>query len=328
MSKMEDVAKLANVSTATVSRALANKGNVSKKTREKVLKAIEHLEYKPNRLAANFRKKTSETIAVILPDISNPFFSEIVKGIKAEASKCGYYILLCDTGNDVDLEEEFVTLVKEKFVDGIVLATARMPKEEIYKLSQEIPVILACEYIEDYEVPTVSIDNVTAAREATEYLINQGHKQIGLLTGPLEIILCRDRIKGYRQALLLNEIPIKDFLIQEGDFSVKSGYDIMLKLLSGEEKPTAIFASSDEMASGAMKACKSKGLRIPEDISIIGFDDIPLCELVEPELTTIHQPRFEIGLEAMKMLLNIIEKKELKQTRLVLPHQLKIRKST
>jgi LacI family transcriptional regulator, repressor for deo operon, udp, cdd, tsx, nupC, and nupG len=328
MLKMEDVAKVANVSTATVSRVLANNKNVSQKTRERVMEVINQLEYKPNRLAANFRKKSSETIAVILPDIANPFFSEIVKGFRDEALNNGYQILLCDTGNSTDQEAEFVELVKEKFVDGIILATARMPKEEIYKLSQEIPVVLACEYIESYEIPTVSIDNVTAAREATEFLAKQGHQRIGCITGPLDVILSRDRVKGYRQALLLNELPIHDFLIQEGDFSVKSGFDIMMKLLASEEKPTAVFASSDEMAVGVIKACKNKGLRIPEDISVIGFDDVPLCTLVEPEITTIHQPKYEMGCEAMKMLLTMIGTNDLNQKRIVLPHQLIIRQST
>ncbi|UOF90355.1 LacI family transcriptional regulator [Fodinisporobacter ferrooxydans] len=328
MLKMEDVAKIANVSTATVSRVLSNNKNVSKKTKEKVLKVINQLEYKPNRLASNFRKKTSETIAVILPDIANPFFSEIVKGFRDEALENGYHLLLCDTGNSAAQEKEFVELVKERFVDGIILATARMPKDEIYKLSQEIPVVLACEYVESYEIPTVSIDNVSAAREATEYLIDQGHTRIGFITGPLEIILSRDRVKGYRQALLLREIPIHDFLIQEGDFSVKSGYDIMTKFLANEQKPTAIFASNDEMAIGAMKACKSKGLRIPDDISIIGFDDVPISTLVEPELTTVSQPKYEIGSQAMKMLLNIIETNDLKQKQIVLPHKLMIRQTT
>ncbi|WCK56450.1 LacI family DNA-binding transcriptional regulator [Aneurinibacillus sp. Ricciae_BoGa-3] len=328
MLKMEDVARLANVSTATVSRVLSNNKNVSNKTRKKVLDIINQVEYKPNRLAANLRKNTSETVAVILPDIANPFFAEIVKGFRDEALKSGYYILLCDTGNNTRQEEEFVKLVKERLVDGIILATARMAKDEIYKLSQEIPVVLACEYIDDYEIPTVSIDNISAAREATEYLIEQGHTEIGLITGPLDVILSRDRVKGYRQALLLHDLPFRDFFIQEGDFSVKSGYEIMMKYLAHEHKPTAIFASSDEMAVGALKACKSKGLRIPDDICIIGFDDIPLCTLVEPELTTVAQPKYEIGSQAMKMLLNIIERKGLVQKQMVLPHQLMIRQTT
>ncbi|WCK53194.1 LacI family DNA-binding transcriptional regulator [Aneurinibacillus sp. Ricciae_BoGa-3] len=328
MLKMEDVAKLANVSTATVSRVLSNNKNVSKKTRKKVLEVIKEVEYKPNRLAANLRKNSSETVAVILPDITNPFFAEIVKGFRDEALKNGYHILLCDTGNCVSQEEEFAKLVKERLVDGIILATARMPKNEIYKLSQEIPVVLACEYVEDYQIPTVSIDNVSAAREATEYLIEQGHERIGLITGPLEVILSRDRVKGYRQALLLRDLPVTDFFIQEGDYSVKSGFDIMMKFLAHEQKPTAVFASSDEMAVGALKACKSKGLRIPEDISIIGFDDVPLCTLVEPELTTVSQPKYELGSQAMKMLLTIIETNNLSQKQIVLPHKLMVRQTT
>jgi LacI family transcriptional regulator, repressor for deo operon, udp, cdd, tsx, nupC, and nupG len=329
MSKMEDVAKLANVSTATVSRVLSNNINVSKKTREKVLKVIEQLEYKPNRHASNFRKQTTGSIAIILPDISNHFFSEIVKGVKDEVMKKGYQVLLCDTSNSVEQELEYVELVKEGFVDGVILATVKLPKETVCRLSQEIPLVLACEYIEGYEeIPTVSIDNVSAAREATDYLIKLGHNQIGFITGSLENVLNRDRIKGYRQALLLNDLPVQDVLIQEGDFSLKSGYDMTMKLLANKEKPTAIFTANDEMAVGALKACKNKGLEVPDDISIMGFDDISLTTLVEPELTSVSQPKYELGSVAMKMLFDIIEKKELKQKQIVLPHKLVIRNST
>lgn len=322
-----DVAKIAKVSTATVSRVLSNNINVSVKTRDKVLEAVNRLEYKPNRLASNLRKLSSNTVMVVVPDITNPFFSSILQGFKDVALENGYHVLLGDTGNSLEQEREYINLVKERVVDGLILATARLPKEEILAASQEIPVVLACEYIDGFDIPTVSIDNVSAAREAVEYLIHNGHRRIGLITGPFSVILSKDRVKGYYQAMNLNEIPIEGVLIQEGDFTVTSGYETMLKLLALEETPTAVFATNDEMAVGAMKAIKQKGLDVPRDISVIGFDNIPLCELIEPELTSISQPRYDMGYQAMQMLLKIIKKEDLTRNQIVLPHRLMIRKT-
>lgn len=320
-----DVAKMAEVSTATVSRVLSNNMNVSSKTRDKVLKAINQLEYKPNRLASNLRKMSSNTVMAVVPDITNPFFSSILQGFKDVALEYGYHILLGDTGNSLEQERDYINLVKERVVDGLILATARLSKEEILAASQEIPVVLACEYIDGFDIPTVAIDNVSAAREAVEYLIRLGHRRIGMITGPLEVILSRDRVKGYYQALNLNEIPIEGVLIQEGDFSVTSGYETMLKLLALKDPPTAVFTTNDEMAVGVMKAIKQRGLQVPKDISVIGFDDIPLCRLVEPELTTVSQPRYDMGYQAMQMLLAIIKKEALTRNQIVLPHRLIIR---
>lgn len=327
MVKITDVAKMANVSTATVSRVISNKRNVNSKTRERVLETINQLEYKPNRLASNLRKMSSKTVMVVVPDITNPFFSSILQGFKDVALENGYHVLLGDTGNSLEQERNFINLVKERVVDGVILTTARLPKEEILSVSQEIPVVLACEYIDGFDIPTVSIDNVSAARQAVEYLISLGHRRIGMITGPLGVILSKDRVKGYYQALNLHEIPIDGVLIQEGNFSVKSGYETMLKLLALEAPPSAVFATNDEMAVGAIKAIKQKGLSVPKDISVIGFDDIPLCELIETELTTIVQPKYDMGYQAMRMMLSIINKGNLTRKQIVLPHRLMVRKT-
>lgn len=328
MTKMTDVAKMARVSSATVSRVLSNHPYVSEKTRRKVLDAIEHLGYKPNRLASNFRKMSSKTVIVVLPDISNPFFSEIVKGFKDSARERGYHVLLGDTGNDRDQEREFIELVKAKYVDGLILATARIPKEEIAEVSREIPVVLACEYIDGFDIPTVAIDNIGAARTATQHLASLGHRKIAHISGPLDAVLGRDRLKGYRQALLVNEIPEDENFIQEGDFSVRSGYDLMRKLMAMDNRPTAVFCANDEMAVGAVKAAKEYGLTVPRDISVVGFDDIPMSTLVEPALTTIYQPKYDIGVQSMNMVLNMIEGHENARKQVVLKHELVVRQTT
>ncbi|HWR43788.1 LacI family DNA-binding transcriptional regulator [Sporomusa sp.] len=327
MVKMAEVAQLARVSISTVSRVISDNPYIADETRERVLKAIAALDYRPNRLASNLRKMSSKTVVVVLPDITNNFFAQIVQGFQTVARNNGYHVLLGDTGNSLESEKDFIQLAKERLVDGLILATARIPKEEIYAISRVIPVVLACEYIEGYDIPTVAIDNVSAARQATEHLVRLGHRRIGCITGPLSVILSRDRLKGYRQAMLLNEAPVDETLIQEGNFSVKAGYDIAMKFLALDNPPTAVFASNDEMAVGAMKAIKEKGLRVPEDIAVSGFDDIQLCSLVEPQLTTIAQPKFEIGKEAMNMLLKLIRGEDLERRQIVLPYQMVVRQS-
>lgn len=327
MTRMIDVAKLAQVSPATVSRVLSNSPHVSEDTRRKVLDAVAELGYTPNRLASNFRKMRSKTVIVVLPGISNPFFAQILKAFNDVAHQRGYHVLLGDTGNDLNVERQFVELVREKFVEGCVLATARIPKAEIARLSEGTPVVLACEYVEGLDIPTVAIDNVGAAEAATQYLISLGHRRIAHLTGPLGIVLSRDRLKGYRQALANSGIPIVEEYIQEGDFNVRSGYELTRKLLSMEHRPTAIFTANDEMAVGAVRAARQLGLEVPGQLSVVGFDDIPLSTLVEPPLTTICQPKYQIGAQSMNMLLDLIEGREEARKQVVLPFQL-IRRSS
>lgn len=293
-----------------------------------MLRVIEELNYKPNRLASNLRRMSAKTIMVVLPDITNPFFAKIVQGFEDVAHERGYYVLLGDTGNRLSLEREFIELSRERAVDGLILATARIPNKEIQEVSEHVPLVLACEYVDGLDIPTVSIDNVGAARAATEFLIESGHRRVAHISGPMAVVLSRDRVKGYRQAVQLHDLELDDRLIQEGDFTVQSGYHNMLKLLSLDNPPTAVFAANDEMAVGAIKAAKSLGIRVPEDLSVIGFDDIPLAMLVEPELTTVHQPQYDIGRHAMRMLLDIVEGRAPRRRQVVLSHRIVVRGST
>lgn len=328
MTKMTDVAKIAKVSTATVSRVLSNHPNVSPEMREKVLRAIEELDYKPNLLASNLRRMTSRTILVVLPDITNPFFSQVVQGFQTVARERNYHVLLGDTGNDLEQEREFIELVNQKMVDGLILATARISNDEILAVTRELPVVLSCEYLDSVDIPTVSIDNVAASREATQHLISLGHRRIAHISGPLGVVLSRDRIRGYRQALQLNELEVDDSLIQEGDFTLQSGRANMKKILAMAHPPSAVFAANDEMAVGVIKAIKEAGLSVPKDISVIGFDDVPFSTIITPELTTIHQPKFDIGTKAMNLLLDLIEDVPISQKQMVLSHKLIGREST
>lgn len=327
MAKMTTVAKLANVSTATVSRFFSGSNYMTDKTREKVIKAVKQLNYYPNSLARQLRKMITNKIIVIVPDITNTFFSQVLKGIEILARQNGYQVLLGDTENNIDIEHEYLNSLYEKDVDGLILLTARIDRNIIEKIAKEYPVVLACEYIENTDIPTVSIDNIGAARKATEHLIKLGHKRIAHITGPKDIILCRDRLKGYLQAMKDYRLKINPLLILEGDFHYETGYNLMLKLMSIDNSPTAIFADNDEMAIGAIKAVKENNLKVPEDIAVVGFDDIKMALMCEPSLTTISQPTFEIGKKAMDLLIKILNKKIIKKRNYILENKLIIRGS-
>ncbi|MED0714933.1 MULTISPECIES: LacI family DNA-binding transcriptional regulator [Aeribacillus] len=327
MVRISDVAKMANVSTATVSRVLSNSGNVKKETAEKVLEAIKKLNYQPNLLARQLRRLETKTVLVVVPDITNTFFSKILRGIEQVAIENDYEVLLGDTGNSLEREKGYLDILRQKKADGMILLTARLESHLLEEISHEFPVVLACEYLEGSDIPTVSIDNISSARKATEYLISLGHKRIGFLSGPMDVILSRDRLKGFKQGMMQHDIAIEPNLIQEGDFSFESGFNLMTKLLALTEPPTAVFASSDEMAIGAIKAIKAKGLKVPDDISIVGFDDIKFASIFEPALTTVSQPMFEIGQKAMELLIKLIQKDKLEKTQYILEDQLVIRET-
>lgn len=327
MSNIKDVAKLAGVSTATVSRALANNYPVAEKTKSKVMEAIQTLGYEPNGMARNLRKMETKTVIVLVPDLQNPFFFEVIRGMEDVAAQEGYHIFLGNTNNNVEREREYIQLLNERMADGLILTTARVEKDYIVELSKKKPLVLACEYVEGTEIPSVSIDNVSSARKAANHLLAAGHKRVAYLSGPMNVVLSRDRMNGYLQALHSKEIPVDELLIQEGDFSFESGYLLARKLLSLPAPPTAIFAASDEMAIGAMKAVKEARLSVPKDVAIVGFDNIHMSTVVEPALTTISQPKYVIGRTAMEMLLNLIRKVPVSRQQTVLPDELIVRES-
>lgn len=327
MVKMSDVAKLANVSTATVSRVLTKPDTVKEVTKQKVLGAINQLNYQPNMVARQFRRKETNIILVVVPDITNQFFSRVLRGIEHTAVQNSYQVIVGDTENDVDSEYGYLDLLRQRQAQGAILLTARMDKHHLAEISSEFPVVLACEYIEGIDIPTVSIDNISGARKVTEHLIKLGHTQIAHITGPLNVILSRDRLKGYEQALNNRSLKIDPVYVQEGDYTYESGYNQMQKFLALEIPPTAVFAANDEMAIGAVKAVKASGKRVPEDVAVVGFDNIKISSIFEPSITTIDQPKYKIGIKAMDLLIKQINKKPLQKKQNVLSDKLIIRDS-
>lgn len=329
MATVKDVAKLAGVSTATVSRALADPAKVSTLTRNKVDRAVAEIGYSPNAMARNLRRRESKTIVVILPDIANPFFSEIIHGIESIAHQQDYKILLGDAGHNMDRAVAYFDLVQSKQADGLLVLTAEFPLHIIlnFKNKHRPPIVMACEYIHEISVPTVKIDNEQGAFKAVEYLLSMGHREIAAITGPMENPICADRQKGYFKALHNSDIQAQTNWIIEGDFSFQSGYNLGRQLLSTENRPTAIFCHNDEMAIGVLKIARELDISVPNKLSIVGFDDIKFSEYCEPTLTTIHQPRQLIGESAMKLMLDILKGKSVQST-ITLPAQLIVRNST
>jgi LacI family transcriptional regulator, repressor for deo operon, udp, cdd, tsx, nupC, and nupG len=326
---MKDVAQKANVSTATVSRALMNPDKVSQSTRNKVEKAALDVGYFPQAMGRNSRRNESRTILVIVPDICDPFFSEIIRGIEVTAAAQGYLVLIGDCAHQNQQEKTFIDLIITKQIDGMLLLGSRLPFDASIEEQRNLPpMVMANEFAPELELPTVHIDNLTAAFNAVNYLHELGHQRIGCIAGPEEMPLCHYRLQGYVQALRRSGITVDPHYIARGDFTYEAGANALEQLLELPEPPTAVFCHSDIMALGALSLAKRRGLKIPEDLSIIGFDNISLSEFCDPPLTTVSQPRFDIGREAMLLLLDQLSGQNVSSGSRLLDCELVLRGST
>ncbi|MBD2815279.1 DNA-binding transcriptional regulator CytR [Xenorhabdus sp. Flor] len=329
LATMKDVAKVAGVSTATVSRTLMNPDKVSAHTRQKVENAVLEVGYYPHNLAKNLRRNESRAILVIVPNISDPFFNESIRGIEETAAKHGYLVLIGDCKHQQQQEHAFINLLITKRIDGMILLGSNVPfdvsKEEQKNMP---PMVMANEFAPELGLPTVHIDNLTSAFNATHHLQKIGHKRIACITGPDTMPLCQYRLQGYIQALRRTGVPIRDEYIVRGDFTHESGAESAKILLTLPEPPSAIFCHSDVMAIGAMWQAKKMGLKLPEDLSIVGFDNINMAQYSEPPLTTVAQPCYEIGHNSMLLLLEQLQGRMVSKGSRLLDAELLIREST
>lgn len=328
LSNIREVARLAGVSVATVSRTLKSPGRVLPDTRDKVNAAVEKAGYRPNQMAVQFRSRRTGNLVILVPTIANTFFAKVISGAQQAAQLAGYRLLLCDTQGREEVEREFAELVYAHQADGVIQLRAYDPFEAPFPSADLPPIVNACEVIQGGRHPTISLDNRAAAKAMTEHLIELGHRRIGLIKGPKSSPLTRDRVAGYQDALQQAGITSDAALICHGDFSLKAGHDGAAAMLELPDRPTALFCENDEMAIGALKRIKQQGLRVPEDISLVGFDDIPFAAYCDPPLTTISQPAETFGQKAVEMLIALIEKKPIEQRHVVLPFKLTLRNST
>ncbi len=330
MVSIKDVAKLAGVSIATVSRTINNKDRVNEETRERVRRAIETTGFSPNTLAQNFRRGRTNFIMVVLPSIGDPFFAGVVKGIQSIAQQKGYNVLFSETTMNSD---EFTSMLASRQADGMILL-ATVPPAGLEILSRErhrvLPIVVACEAIqpEMRHFPSVHIDNVAAAKEATRFLISHGHERIAFISGTNTSLLTKDREAGYRAAMKSAKLPVQDGWVLEGKLTIEGAIKATRSLLHHATRPTAILCANDDMAIGALHEIRSAGLSVPEDISVIGFDDIRYSQVVHPPLTTVRQPAEEIGEKAMYRISHAIEQGvALTSEPELVPHELVIRRS-
>ena len=321
---IEDVAKHANVSTATVSRTLQKPELVSEKTRERVQRAVGELNYVQNTAAQMLRTARTNTIAILLPDLGNAFFSAIIRGLEREASKENYNILITPTQDDIPADDIYRKYVTHNLVDGIITLTGELPIPQEYldtEVSSETlpPIVMACEgLIEAIHPPhiipikesisMVRIDNFQAAKTATEHLLNMGHTSILHIVGQAKSTLTDDRIAGFCHAMKNSGIKNPhDYIIYSDSFTPRDGEHLLNQVQNHPMKPTAIFCASDDIAMNFMTACRRHNINLPHEYSVVGFDDIRVAQHLYPALTTIHQPREDIGIVAMRTLIEKIK---------------------
>ncbi|MNW53987.1 Catabolite control protein A [compost metagenome] len=327
-STIKDVARRANVSVATVSRVLNNLPGYSEDTKRTVLKAIDELGYQPNAIARGLINKRTQTIGVLFPSVSSAFSSEILHGIEQLAHDENYSVVVCNTAEDGRRTLKYLQVLREKQVDGIIFSSEVL-KEEYYNALQamDVPVVLVATHAEYESVPYVKVDDRKAADEATEYLIRQGHRQLAMIGGyEGDPIAGKPRIDGFKQALLDHGIALRDELILDGSFQFKQACIAAETLLTTAPEVTAVFAASDEMAIALISVAAMHGISVPEQISVIGYDNLKLAEMSNPPLTTIAQPLHKMGQLAAEKLISMITSRERVVSEIV-PHEI-IERST
>ncbi|HEY5585979.1 MAG TPA: LacI family DNA-binding transcriptional regulator [Ruminiclostridium sp.] len=331
MSVMKDVAKLAGVSTGTVSKYLNNQHTLKDKTKIRVEDAIKALQYKPNLLARSMRTGKTNTLAVIVPDITNPFFVEVYNSVKLSASQNGYVCILYTTDDNPDTLNHYLTGIHMQNVDGFVLCfidNNKVIEEFIDELHSNTPMVFLSWDINNTKHSSVVIDVFEGIYISTRHLIEQGHKNIAYIGGPENDIISKEKFNGYTKAMESVGYEINQQLIFHNSYTLQSGYQAARKLTMLPVIPDALVAENDILAIGSIKYFLQRKINIPDDIAVIGFDNIPLSAMYEPALSTIALPITQMGSEAMKVLMSSIEKPSLKSKQIILKTNLIIRSST
>lgn len=327
---IEDVARLAGVSTATVSRIINKKGGVRKKTEQRILNVIQELNYIPNAVARSMVVKNTKTIGVIIPDITNPFFPLVVSGIEQQARDKGYFTILCNTNESPEIEKQLIQVLLERNVDGLIITTADEEGHQLQPIvDRNIPIVAVDRPIKNLELDTVLVGNTDGAYQATRHLALQGHRKIAIIRGPQNTTPGYERFVGYKRALEDYHIPVTDTFIMEGDFKEDSGYRAAKALHLMPERPTAIFSSNNLMTIGCLKALFELDWKLGEQVALIGFDDIDIATFIEPQLTVVSRPMRQLGEVAFEILyekMNLSDGEWVKR-HYVLSPELKIRQS-
>lgn len=317
-----DVAREAGVSMATVSRVVNNNPNVKPQTRKKVFEAIERLGYRPNAVARGLASKKTTTVGVVIPDISNPMYSEVVRGVEDIANMYHYNMILCNSDKKKEKEIRVINTLLEKQVDGLLFMGGVITDEHIEAFRNSVPIVLCATTDEEKSMPSVDIDHEAAAYDAVKVLIDAGHRNIGMISGNLQ-----DpsngfaRYQGYKRAIEEAGIELRESHVRIANYRYESGLETMEYFLKLEDRPTAMFVATDEMAIGCIHAIQDAGLRVPEDISVISVDNSRISSMVRPQLSTVAQPMYDIGAVSMRLLTKLMKKEPVTNSIVVLPHE-------
>ena len=330
---MRDIARLANVSVATVSAVVNGKGKVSAELAARVHQAMEALDYQPNHLARSLRVRQTLTIGMMIPDVTNPFFTDIMSGVQHEARLHGYSVIFCDANEDPELERQHLRTLFSRRVDGVLLAPTDSETAQDRVTRQRFPVVFFDRVPAGFKGSAVITDNFEAARTAADHLITLGHERIAIITGRLNLSNGSERLEGFRQALHEARLPLRQEYLCRGDFGLESGYRCALELMTLSSPPTAVFSCNNQMTLGLMRALGERGISCPGRVSVLGFDDFDWAASFSPRLTTIAQPSYEMGKGAMALLMQKIQARleegaPAEDRVLVLKNELRVREST
>lgn len=326
MITIKDVAKTAGVAISTASYALNGSNKVSEKTREKILKIAKELNYTPNGVARNLKTKKTGLIGLFVHSINGPFYDKLIKGIQEVINTQKYeLIVFCDSGQKPGTSYNFLS---ERRVDGAIIISPNIKDQQVLDLTKNgLPLVVLDRKITEKNLCSVVIDNRKGANEAVNHLVSLGNRKIAFISGPENSFDNQERLKGYIDTLKSNSIEFEDRYILKGDFTEESGYEVVKKYISeNKDIPTAFFSSNDEMAVGAIKALQENSIRVPEDVAIVGFDDIVISSYINPKLTTVRRPMYELGSFSAHMLVTMLSGKSMNSS-LVLSTELIIRES-
>jgi LacI family transcriptional regulator len=325
---MSDVAAQAGVSKTTVSHVINDTRFVEEETKQRVLQAIAELGYRPSVVARSLTTNRTETVGVIVSDSSNHFFAEVLRGIEDVLRPENYALLVCNTAEILEREAHYLDILMRQRVDGIIAAATSRRWDELTEVeAQHIPVVFVDRIFEGLDDPFVGVDNQKGARLGTKCIIDCEHRQIGILAGFQRLSTMRERLVGFRQALQEHDIPLPEEWVITSALSIEGGHEAMRQLLTLPERPTAVFLNNNLLALGALLALKELGLRCPEDVGLVGFDDHPWAAVSDPPLTVVRQPAGQVGRAAAEMLLARINDEQIAEPRVILDCEIVLRQS-
>lgn len=330
MTTLQDVADRAGVAPITVSRVINNSGYVSDATRRRVERAVAELEYVPNVLARSLRSRQTNTLALVLTDIANPFWTTVARGVEDAASEAGFNVIFCNTDESEDAQDQYLRMLLQKQVDGVLLVPARSkPDSVLFIQKQDTPVVVLDRRVPGAQVDGVRCDSEEGAYRLVHLLLSLGHRRIAMLSGPKDVSTAVDRVAGYRHGLTEAGVEIDDLLILYGEFTQASGFEMARRAMALLPRPTALFAANNFIATGAIRALRKMNLYVPDDVALVSFDDFPPALLIDPFLTVANQPAYDMGRRATELLLARLDSEESEAPQeIILPTEIIVRRSS